>query len=127
VKAKPVPTDIGRRLLGTRDVLASELMRRGMLTSRETQELLGMLSAPKRERVRSARRLSNVIFASELANADRMIAARAVVRGLLSREELTALQMMLKFQPRGKRENALNELTRTVERALEGEGNGEHS
>jgi hypothetical protein len=106
---KPIQlTDIGRRVARARAPLASELLRRGIEPQLNTEAL------------NQHPRMAGALLAAELANADRQLAARAVVRGLLSTEELRQLAVMLKFQPRGGRTAKLNELTRAVERALEG-------
>ncbi|MGH9401381.1 MAG: hypothetical protein ACRD2P_04655 [Terriglobia bacterium] len=103
-------TDIERRLLRANGQLAAELRRRGIA------------SRP----VKQQPSLTGALFAAELANTDCQLAARAVLRGLLSREELKALDTMLRFQPRGACAGKLDELIRIVERKLEGKrcGNG---
>lgn len=111
-KTKPELTDLVRRVLQAHDLLAGELLRRGILTEQ-----------------RAAERIGGFILAAELANADRQLAARTVLRGLLSCDELQRFDTMLKFQPRGRRAGKLDELTRIIERAIEkceggGHGNG---
>lgn len=118
-------SDIGRRVARASAPLASELLRRGMLASRETQEVIRAMPAPKLTSVRSCPRVKDAVLASELANADRKVAAKAVLARLLSRRELLALGTMLKFQPHTARDAKLNELVRVVERASEGGVNGD--
>ncbi|MGI0135419.1 MAG: hypothetical protein ACREBW_10745, partial [Candidatus Micrarchaeaceae archaeon] len=62
------------------------------------------------------------LFAAELANADRQLAARAILRGTASPSELRSLHILLKFQPRS---DKLGELIRIVERELEGKRYGD--
>ena len=61
--------------------------------------------------------LGTVQFATLLAQGDAQFAACAVLRNMLGQEELTWLNRLLRFQkPNEKRD----ELTRIVERAMEG-------
>lgn len=118
-------SDTARRVLQAREALASELLRRGLLTGREIAALkIGR--APRLKRALAAERIGGFILAAELANADRQLAARAVLRGLLSCDELKRLDTMLKFQPRARRTGKLDELTRIIERAIEQCEGGDH-
>lgn len=105
-------SDIERRLARASGPLAAELRRRGIASRRES----GSTHHPPR--------LTGVLLAAELANADRKLSARTVLRGLLSREELKALQVMLKLQPYTGRDIRLCELGRIVDRELEGKRHG---
>lgn len=119
-------SDLARRVLQAHDPLAGELLRRGILTGQQV-EGLNASSAPRLKIALAAERIDGIILAAELANADRQLAARAVLQGLLSCEELRRLDTMLKFQPRGRRTGKLDELTRIIERAIEKcEKGGEH-
>lgn len=118
-------SDLARRMLQAHDPLAGELLRRGLLSGREIAALK-IARAPRLKRVLAAERIGGFILAAELANADRQLAARAVLRGLLSCDELKRLDTMLKFQPRGWRTGKLDELTRIIERAIEQCEGGDH-
>jgi hypothetical protein len=106
--------DFVRRVIRCRPELAAELLRRGIFDAEEKREFLdyilgqgGSVGTP----------LGPVQFASLLADADAQLAARAVLRDVVDSEELGWLYRLLKFQkPNQKRD----ELTRIVERAMEG-------
>lgn len=106
--------DFVRRVIRCRPELAAELLRRGIFDAEEKREFLnhildqgGSVGSP----------LGPVQFAALLADADAQLAARAVLRDVVDSEELGWLYRLLKFQkPNQKRD----ELTRIVERAMEG-------
>jgi hypothetical protein len=107
--------DIVRRALGVRPELAIMLFRRGLFTTEEKAEFLQAL--PERSERFSAPALGPVQFATLLAQGDTQLAAQAVLRKLVRRNELIWLYRLLRFrEPNDKRD----ELTRIVERALEG-------
>jgi hypothetical protein len=107
--------DMVRRALGIRPELAIMLLRRGLFTPEEKTEFLQSL--PKESKTFSAPALGPVQFATLLAQGDTQLAARAVLRNIVRPNELEWLYRLLHFQkPNDKRD----ELTRTVERALEG-------
>ncbi len=107
--------DMVRRALRVRPELAIMLLRRGLFTPEERAEFLQSL--PKESKLFSAPSLGPVQFATLLAQGDTQLAARAVLRNIIRPNELTWLYRLLKFQePNDKRD----ELTRIVERALEG-------
>jgi hypothetical protein len=90
-----------------------------MFRAAEKTELLRCL--PESKRVSQHAPLRTVQFATLLADGDTQLAARAVLRGVVDNEELRWLDRLLKFQ---KPNNKRDELTRVVERAMEGrEGN----
>ena len=100
--------DIVKRAIQARPELTAELRRRGMFLP---EEEAGIPQEANRQP------LGKVQFATLLAEGDMQLAARAVLRGVLDHEELRWLDRLLKFrQPNGKRD----ELTRIVERAMEG-------
>jgi hypothetical protein len=104
-----------RRAINARPELTAELLRRGMFQPEEIAELLRC--QPECSRESRHRRLGTVQLATLLAEGDSQFAARAVLRKMLDREELTWLDRLLSFQnPNGKR----NELARIIERAMEG-------
>jgi len=95
--------------------LRAELLRRGMFRPQEKADLL-RCRAEHKEGVRQTP-LGTVQFASLLARADAQFAARAVLRDMLTADELLWLDRLLRFQ---KRNEKRDELTRIVERAMEG-------
>lgn len=99
--------------------LAAELLRRGIVTESETLELRRAIGSDGVSALLREPKLRGSLFAAELGNADRLFASRAVLRGLLSCDELKALDIILKFQPRSVHMDKLDELIRVVERALE--------
>jgi hypothetical protein len=107
--------EIVRRAVQARPELTAELLRRGMFRADEKAELLRCLPASKRKVKTLA--LGPVQFASALADADAQFAARAVLRHMLDATELSWLDRLLKFQKLNKKGE---ELTRVVERAMEG-------
>lgn len=116
---KQITSDRVRRMMQCGECLAAELLERGFISSREKQELRRAIGGYEVERLRSHSRIRGTIFAAELANADRLVAARAVFDGLLSSDELSALYTMLKFQPSAARGDKYNELVSIIERTLE--------
>lgn len=102
--------EIVRRALQARPELTAELYRRGMFRREEKAEF------PEQNKV-SPQPLGPVQFATLLAQADAQLAARVVLRGVLSHEELRWLNRLLAF---GKRNGKREELIRAVERAIEG-------
>ncbi len=107
--------DMVLRALRIRPELATMLLRRGLFTPEERAEFLE--SFPKGSKVFSAPTLGPVQFATLLAQGDTHLAARAVLRNAVRPNELQWLYRLLRFQkPSEKRD----ELTRVVERALEG-------
>lgn len=107
--------DIVHRAIGACPELRGELLRRGMFRPEEKAELL-RCRAEHREGTRQMP-LGTVQFASLLARADAQFAARAVLRDMLTDSELLWLDRLLRFQ---KRNEKRDELTRIVERAMEG-------
>jgi hypothetical protein len=104
-----------RRALQGRPELAGELYRRGVFDAEGEKEFLRSL--PQRSELCPTLSLGPVQFATLLAQGDRQLAARVVLRNLLRPNELTWLNRLLRFQkPSEKRD----ELARIVERALEG-------
>lgn len=107
--------DIVKRAIHARPELIGELWRRGMFRPEEITEMLRC--HPEYSRQSRHRRLGTVQFATLLAQGDTQLAARAVLRKMLDREELDWLDRLVRFQkPNDKR----NELARIIERALEG-------
>ena len=107
--------DIVRRALAAPLELSIELLRRRMFTPEEEREFLQLLS--KQGRPTPPPRLGCVRLATLLAHGDTQLAACVVLRGLVRPKELAWLYRLLHFQePSDKRD----ELTRAVERALEG-------
>ena len=107
--------DMVRRALRIRPELATLLLRRGLFTPEERAEFLESLL--KGSKVFSAPAIGPVQFATLLAQGDTHLAARAVLRNLVRPNEIEWLYRVLRFQkPNDKRD----ELTRIVERALEG-------
>jgi hypothetical protein len=107
--------DMVCRALRIRPELAIMLFHRGLFTPEERAEFVQSL--PKESRNFSAPSLGPVQFATLLAQGDTHLAARAVLRNLVRPNELEWLYRLLRFQkPSDKRD----ELTRAVERALEG-------
>jgi hypothetical protein len=107
--------DTVRRALTAPLELSIELLRRGIFTTEEQAEFLELLS--KQGRPMPPHHLGCVRFATLLAQGDTHLAARAVLRNLVRPNELQWLYRLLRFQkPNDKRD----ELTRVVERALEG-------
>jgi len=105
--------DIVLRAIHARPELTAELCRRGMFGPEEKAEILRHRSGEKSRYLP----LRSVQFATLLAHGDAQLAARAVLRDLLARDELWWLERVLRFQKHNaKRE----ELIRIVERALEG-------
>jgi len=107
--------DMVRRALHACPELATELSRRDAFTREEKAELLRLFPHPSNRLATPP--LGPVQFATLLAQGDAQLAAGAVSRNLLRQDELKWLYRLLRFQkPNGKRD----ELTRIVERALEG-------
>jgi hypothetical protein len=107
--------DIVHRALAAPLELSIELLRRGIFTTDEQAQFLELLS--KQGRPMPPRHLGCVRFATLLAQADTQLAARAVLRGLVRPKELAWIYHLLHFQ---KSNDKRDELTRIVERALEG-------
>jgi hypothetical protein len=117
-------SDFVRRLLAAREIVMAEFTQRQGLTNAEAEELKDVIGGWAWERLKSLRRPASLVFAAELANTDRQLAARAIGRGIVTRDELQALHRLLKFQPRAKRSDKLDELIRIVERQLEATEHG---
>ena len=107
--------DMVRRVLRVRPELATMLLRRGLFTPEERAEFLQ--SFAKEGRPFSAPSLGPVQFATLLAQGDTHLAARAVLRNIVRPNELKWLYRLLRFQESNEKRD---ELTRVVERALEG-------
>jgi hypothetical protein len=107
--------EIVRRAINARPELTAELLRRGMFQAEEKVELLDCLPAGKK--VSRNEPLRTVQFSTLLAEGDAQLAARAVLRGVVDGEELRWLDRLLRFQKPNKKRD---ELTRVVERAMEG-------
>lgn len=107
--------DMVCRALRIRPELAIMLFHRGLFTPEERAEFVQSL--PKESRNFSAPSLGPVQFATLLAQGDTHLAARAVLRNLVRPNELEWLYRLLRFQ---KPSDKGDELTRAVERALEG-------
>lgn len=105
--------DIVSRAIHARPELTAELLRRGMFGPEEKAEVL---RHPFGEQSRYPP-LGPVQFATLLAQGDSQLAARAVLRDLLTRDELSWLELVLRFQ---KHNAKRDELVRIAERALEG-------
>src|SRR5579875_1560643 len=118
-------SDLVRRLLAAREIVMAEFVQRQGLTEAEAEELKSTIGGWAWERLKSLRRPASLVFAAELANADRQLAARAIGRGMVTREELQTLNRLLKFQPRAKRADKLDELIRIIERELEARTHGD--
>ncbi len=106
--------EIVRRALRARPELIAELCRRGLFRREEKAELFHCRSEQGWE---LAQPLGPVQFATLLAQGDAQLAARAVLRGVVNREELHWLNRLLAF---GKRNGKREDLIRAVERAMEG-------
>ena len=103
--------ELVRRAIHAKPELTAELLRRGMFLPDEKVEFLEHNKEPRHMP------LATVQFATLLAYGDAQFAASAVLRDMLSHEELTWLNRLLGLkEPSGKRD----ELIRIVERALEG-------
>jgi hypothetical protein len=104
-----------RRAIQARPELTAELLRRGMFEPKEKAELLRCYAERKEESEPAP--LGMMEFTALLAQGDSQFAARAVLRDMLNHGELSRLERLLRFQkPSRKRD----ELTRIVERAMEG-------
>jgi len=104
-----------RRALHARPELTAELLRRGMFLPEEKAELLCRPSKQGQESEPTP--LGMMEFTALLALADSQFAACAVLRNALSYAELARLHRLLRFQKPNKKRD---ELTRIVERAMEG-------
>ncbi|MGD0129986.1 MAG: hypothetical protein ABSF46_32105 [Terriglobia bacterium] len=104
-----------RRALAAPPELAAELLRRGMLTSNERERFLCLL--PNEGRELPALPLGPVRFATLLAQGDTVLAAWVVLRNLIRPDELVWLYRLLALHESNEK---CRELTRIVERALEG-------
>ena len=108
-----------RRAIHARPELTAELLRRGMFEPKEKVELLRCHPESNGESDQTP--LGMMEFTALLAQGDSQFAARAVLRKMLSYAELARLERLLRFQKPNKKRD---ELTRIVERAMEGrEGN----
>ena len=107
--------EIVRRAVGGRPELIAELYRRGMFRPQEKGELLRCHSEYREESRHIP--LGMVQLATLLAQGDTQFAAQAVLRGMLSKDELRWVDRLLKFQKPNKKRD---ELTRIVERTMEG-------
>jgi len=109
--------DIVRRVMHAPPELAAELERRGLLRPEEAAEL-AECSAKK-----SAARhpLASAHFVTLLAHGDAQLAAAAVLRNLLAREEVERMNRLLNFK---KASPKRDDLVRIVERALKGAKDG---
>jgi len=109
-----------RRAIQSRPELTAELLQRGMFGPEEKAELLPLLS---KEGSLKGGMVGPVQFATLLAEGDAQFAARAVLRKMLGHHELTWLDRLLRFQKPSKKRD---ELTRIVERAMEGRKGNAH-
>ena len=107
--------EIVRRAIGGRPELIAELCRRGMFRPGEKAELLRCRSEHSEESRHIP--LGTVQLATLLAQGDAQLTAQAVLRGMLNSDELRWLDRLLTFQQPNKKRD---ELTRIVERAMEG-------
>jgi hypothetical protein len=110
--------EIVRRTLGASPELITELQRRGLFLPEESAELLESLGEKK---ATPGAPLGSVQFATLLANGDVQLAFSVVMRGIVTREELTWINRLLKFKPSG---DSRDELIRMVERRIEGREHG---
>jgi hypothetical protein len=104
--------DIINRAIHMRPELAAELVQRGLFSPEEKAEI-------RRHRPGKQPRyapLGPAQFGTLLAQGDAQIAGRAVLRGLLTQDELRWLERVLRFR---KHNPTRDELVRTVERTLE--------
>jgi hypothetical protein len=106
--------DIVRRALSAPPELIAEVCRRRLFLADEAAQLRENLPKEKRQ---NSEPLGPVQFATLLANGDAQLAGCAVSRGIVTREELEWLNRLLKLKGPNERRD---ELTRTVERAIEG-------
>jgi hypothetical protein len=104
-----------RRAIQARPELTAELLRRGMFEPKEKAELLRCHPESNGESEQTP--LGMMEFTALLARGDSQFAARAVLRKMLSYAELVRLERLLRFQKPNKKRD---ELTRIVERAMEG-------
>lgn len=109
--------DIVRRALSAPPELVAELRRRGLFLADEAAQLRENLPKEKRQ---NSEPLGPVQFATLLAKGDTQLASCAVLRGIVTREELEWLNRLLKLEGPYKKREQREELTRTVERAIEG-------
>ncbi len=107
--------DVLKRAIQACPELRAELLRRGMFRPEETIELLRC--RPERDEQSDQVPLGMMEFTALLAQGDSQLAARAVLRDMLSYAELRRLDRLLRFQKPNKKRD---ELTRIVERAMEG-------
>ena len=107
--------EIVRRAIGGRPELIAELCRRGMFRPGEKAELLRFHSECSEASRHTT--LGTVQLATLLAQGDVQLAAQAVLRGMLSSDELHWLDRLLTSQKPSKKRD---ELTRIVERTMEG-------
>jgi hypothetical protein len=115
--------DTVRRALALRPDVAMMLLRRGFFIAEEKAEFLQAL--PKRNGQFSAPTPGPVQFATLLAQGDTHLAADAVLRNVIRPNELNWLYRLLRFRESNDKHD---ELTRIVERALEGrKGNARKS
>ena len=104
-----------RRAINARPELTAELLRRGMFKPEEKVELLRCQSECNGGS--EPEPLGMMEFTALLSRGDSQFAARAVLRKMLSYAELARLERLLRFQKPNKKRD---ELTRIVERAMEG-------
>lgn len=114
-----IKNDLARRVLQARASLGAELIRRGILSASEKARVQRALAREDLARLAKEPRIEGRIFAAQLANADRLLASRVVIKGIISHEEALALDTMLRFQPAAPDGGKLDELIRTVEREVE--------
>ncbi len=107
--------DIVRRVLGGGPELIGELQRREFFLRDEAAELRQCLRERRIEPSRVP--LGSVQFATLLTNGDAQLAASAVSRGVVTREELEWINRLLKLKAPNE---TRDELTRLVERKIEG-------
>jgi hypothetical protein len=104
-----------RRAINARPELTIELLRRDMFRPAEKAELLRCHPESNGESEQTP--LGMMEFTALLAQCDSQFAARAVLRDMLNSAELSRLERLLRFQKPNKKRD---ELTRIVERAMEG-------
>ncbi len=107
--------DVLKRAVQARPELRAELLRRGMFGPEERTELLRCRPGPDEQSDQVP--LGVMEFTALLAQGDSQLTARAVLRDMLSYAELRRLDRLLRFQKPNKKRD---ELTRIVERAMEG-------
>ena len=115
IARRKLPNHVVRRALAAPLELSVELLRRRLFTPKEEAEFIRIL--PSQGRPAPPPHLGPVRFATLLAQADTVLAARVVLQGLIRPKELDWLYRLLRFHESNEK---CHELIRIVERALEG-------